>query len=202
MILSLIRHGSTSWNEERRIQGRRDIPLSEGGRAQVRAWRIPVDSGGSPRWVSSPLCRAIETAELLNGSAPPQESALVEMDWGDWEGWRIDDLRNRNGNELARREAQGLDFRPPGGESPREVLGRLRPWLLGVAQSDVPVVAVTHLGVLRAVLSLATGWDMAGKPPIRLQGDALHRFSVDARGHVAVASCNIPLASGQETLAS
>ena len=89
MIISFIRHGSTAWNEERRMQGRRDVPLSERGRAQVSAWRLPAESAGAPlSWVSSPLRRAVETAEILGGGAPSREGALVEMDWGDWEGFR------------------------------------------------------------------------------------------------------------------
>jgi len=43
LIVSFIRHASTSWNEEGRMQGRRDVPLSERGRAQVRTWSVPSE---------------------------------------------------------------------------------------------------------------------------------------------------------------
>ena len=198
MIISFIRHGSTAWNEERRMQGRRDVPLSERGRAQVSAWRLPAEFTSAPvSWVSSPLRRAVETAEILCADAPSREGALVEMDWGDWEGFRRDELRERHGAELERNEARGLDFRPPGGESPRDVLQRLRPWLLRVASNPAPVVAVTHLGVLRVILASATGWDMTGKAPVRLQRDALHRFAVDERGRVSIVLCNVALLADQ-----
>jgi probable phosphoglycerate mutase len=196
MIVSLIRHGSTSWNEQGLMQGRRDVPLSERGRAQVRAWQIPGKLAGldrSARWVSSPLRRAVETAEILCGTTPPADRALIEMDWGGWEGFTLDELRARFGDEYARNEALGLDFRPPGGESPRDMLGRVRSWLLRVADDPLPVVAVTHLGVVRAVLAAATGWDMIAKPPVRLRGDTLHRFTVDRDGAVAIVECNVPL---------
>ena len=55
------------------------------------------------------------------------------------------------------------------------------------------MVAVTHKGVLRAVLAAATGWDMMGKPPVRLQSGALHRFAVDPDGRVSIVECNVPL---------
>ncbi len=55
------------------------------------------------------------------------------------------------------------------------------------------MIAVTHLGVLRVMLAAATGWDMTGKPPVRLRSDALHRFAVDARGGVSIVECNVPL---------
>ena len=198
MIVSFIRHGSTTWNEQRRMQGRRDVPLSERGHAQVSAWRLPAESTGAPvSWVSSPLRRAVETAEILCGRAPSLEAALIEMDWGDWEGLRRDELRERHGAEFERNEARGLDFRPPGGESPRDVLERLRPWFARAALSPTPVVAVTHLGVLRVILAAATGWDMTGKAPVRLQRDALHRFAVDERGRVSIVLCNVALLANQ-----
>ncbi|MGE5639714.1 MAG: hypothetical protein ACM30H_06425, partial [Clostridia bacterium] len=68
--------------------------------------------------------------------------------------------------------------------------------------SPRPVVAVTHLGVLRAILAAATGWNMIGKAPVRLQRDALHRFAVDQYGRVSVVTCNVALVDGQRIGAS
>jgi fructose-1,6-bisphosphatase/sedoheptulose 1,7-bisphosphatase-like protein len=70
---------------------------------------------------------------------------------------------------------------------------RIVRWLGEVATRGVPIVGVTHKGVLRAVLAAATGWDMMGKPPVRLQNGALHRFDVDSRGRISVLECNVPL---------
>ena len=57
------------------------------------------------------------------------EPALIETDWGHWEGRTLAELRQRHGGEMAALEARGLDFRPPGGESPRDVQARLASWL-------------------------------------------------------------------------
>jgi probable phosphoglycerate mutase len=194
VIVALIRHASTAWNEEARMQGRRDIPLSERGRAQARAWSVPAElASDNAAWISSPLARAVETAELLSGRSVPRESALIEMSWGEWEGCTLDELRGVHGEAYARNEARGVDFQAPGGESPRQVLGRLQPWLERIGATPLPVVAVTHLGVLRVMLAAATGWDMTGKPPLRLESDAAHRFAVDRRGRVTIDACNISL---------
>jgi 2,3-bisphosphoglycerate-dependent phosphoglycerate mutase len=200
MIATFIRHGSTLWNDEGRMQGRRDIPLSLRGRAQVRAWRIPREPEGPAAWLTSPLCRAVETAEMLCGAEVPREPALIEMDWGEWEGSSLEELRKQPGARYAENEARGIDFRPPGGESPRDVLMRLQPWLQSLATRSAPVIAVTHLGVLRAMLSAATGWDMTGKPPVRLLDNTLHRFAVDERGRISVVRCNLPLATTPDAL--
>jgi probable phosphoglycerate mutase len=115
------------------------------------------------------------------------------MDWGEWEGLRLPQLRAVFGAEFSRNEAAGLDFKPHGGESPRQVRERVIRWLAATALVHDSIVAVTHKGVLRAVLSAATGWDMTVKPPVKLNSGALHRFEVDADGRVNMLETNVPL---------
>jgi broad specificity phosphatase PhoE len=169
MKIALIRHGRTAWNQEGRMQGRADIPLAPAGRADVLGWRVPA-AWGDARWLGSPLRRATETAALLTDRPVEVEPRLIEMDWGAWEGRTLAGLRAEIPEAMAANEARGLDFRPPDGESPREVRARLESLLADL--TDGLVVCVTHQGVIRAALSLATGWDMLSKPPLRLAGDA------------------------------
>jgi probable phosphoglycerate mutase len=163
----LIRHGPTAWNASGRIQGQTDVELSPEGRAEVRRWRLPA-AWAQARVFSSPLSRARETAMILTGRTPTLDPRLSEMAWGRFEGRRLADLRARAPGEMAANEARGLDFRPPGGESPREVCARLQSLLGELAADPRPVVAVCHKGVMRAALVLATDWDMRGRPPMRL----------------------------------
>jgi broad specificity phosphatase PhoE len=171
--LALLRHADTAWSVEGRIQGRRDVPILE--RAAIP---VPEACRGM-RIVTSPLLRCVQTAALLGVPDAPREPRIAEMDWGQWEGERLADLRERLGDEMAQNEARGLDFTPPGGESPRMVLHRVRQWLLEVS---VPTLAITHRGVIRVLLASATGWDMRGKPPVKLDWRAVHFFDVDERG--------------------
>jgi probable phosphoglycerate mutase len=146
------------------------------------------------------LRRATETREILSGTPPRCDAALIEMDWGDWEGLRLSELRDRYGAEFARNEAAGLDFQPHRGESPRQVRERVVRWLAATALVHDSIVAVTHKGVLRAVLSAATGWDMTAKPPRKLEGGALHRIRSRAGGRIKALETNIALvAIGSET---
>ena len=192
--LVVIRHGPTDWNEKGLIQGRSDRPLSEAGRAAVARWRLPPDLAAH-RWVTSPLRRAVETAAILGHAEAALEVALIEMHWGGYEGWRLEDLRRRDGAAMADNEARGLDFRPVGGESPREVQARLRPWLARIAAAGAPTVAVTHKGVIRALYALAVGWDMTGKAPDKLRDGTAHRFHLAADGAPSVALLNTALAA-------
>jgi broad specificity phosphatase PhoE len=187
-LLALIRHMPTVWNAEGRLQGQRDTPLDL---AALPDWRLPPELAGF-RFLASPLARARATAERL-GVAPEIDPRLTEMTWGEWEGYTLADLRDRFGGTLDELEAQGLDFRTPGGESPRDVQERVRPLLAEIAASGRPTCAVTHKGVIRPIFALATGWDMLGKPPHRLSWSAAHLFRLDADGSPSIDRLNIAL---------
>jgi broad specificity phosphatase PhoE len=170
MKLCLIRHGPTAWNLAGRMQGRADPPLGGHGKTIVRGWRVPEGFAGA-RWISSPLRRARETARLIAGREPEIDGRLTEMDWGAFEGRTLHDLRTGLGACFEAMENRGIDFTPPGGESPRMVTARLRELLTELAADSRDAVAVTHKGVIRAALVLATGWDMLQPPPVRLARD-------------------------------
>ena len=124
--VTLVRHFETEWNRQGRIQGRSDQPLADDVGAKARH-RRPVTIGPKPLpWFTSPLRRATETATLLGCRDAARDSRLNEMDWGRWEGKRLQDLRATLGKKMARNESRGLDFRPDGGESPREVSERVK----------------------------------------------------------------------------
>lgn len=185
--LLLLRHAPTSWNAQRRLQGRSDIPLSPEGTAEAARWRLPQDAASWP-CLSSPLRRARQTAKAM-GLSPEVASAFVEMDWGRYEGRRLAELRREFGAAFTAEEAKGLDFRPPGGESPRDVGKRA---LAGLAALKQESVVVTHKGVLRPLFALATGWDMRAAPPIKIRDGCCHRFALDT-GRLRLVEPNIPL---------
>ena len=189
---ALIRHGPTDWNEARLIQGHADRSLSEAGRRAVANWVLPEELE-TFEWFVSPLKRARETAALL-GVKPTAEHALTEMDWGDWEGLNSGQIRARFGEEeFKRRTGMGLDLRPHGGESPRELRARVFAWLLARRETGTATGAVCHQGVIRAILSLATGWEMIDKPPVRLEWAAAQLFAIDERGTVTLQRANLML---------
>lgn len=193
--VALIRHGPTEWNAERRIQGTVDTPLSEMGREWVGTWRLPKELAGF-QWFVSPRQRAQETARLLGVTEAEVDPRLAEMAWGEWEGRRIEDLRAEFGDLMTANEGKGLDFRPPKGESPRDVQARLSSWFREVAESGRPTAAVAHAGVIRAAFALASGWDMTGKPPVKLLDGMAHLFRVGDGGVLSIDRLNISLEPG------
>jgi len=187
VLLAMLRHGDTAWSAESRMQGRSDVPLSDAGRSALRNLALPPACQGM-RVVTSPLVRCVETAALLGAANATREPCLIEMSWGEWEGRRLAEVRQVLGAAMAENEARGWDFRPAKGESPREVLARLRPWL---ARLDAPTLAITHRGVIRAVFAAASRWNMVGKPPVKLDWNAVHLFRIGAGGEPMIEALNL-----------
>lgn len=194
-LVGLIRHGPTEWNDAGRIQGQTDVPLSAAGRRVVATWKLPRRLLPA-QWISSPLKRALETAALMGCGDPIIEPKLMEMNWGEWEGMTLAQLRSEFGAAMGTNEARGLDFNPVGGESPRQVRRRVATWLSSVADGQQSRIAVTHKGVIRAAISLATQWDMTHSPPFPLRRDCVQIFRVNAQGTVAIYATNVSLTPG------
>lgn len=94
-MIYIVRHGQTEQNLKKRLQGRSDFPLTELGREQASAVGDAFREAGIifDQVYTSPLGRAIETATLIAGDAPVLlEDALIEMDYGPYEGTDLYDL--------------------------------------------------------------------------------------------------------------
>ena len=120
------------------------------------------------------------------------------MDWSAWEGMKLPDLRAQLGNLMKAWEAEGLDFRAPGGESPRDVQDRLRPFLAERAAVGTPTVVVCHKGVIRALYAMAVSWDMTDKPPEKLQDNCTHVFRLEPDGSPQPHQLNLPMTTTEE----
>lgn len=174
-----IRHGITSWNQQKKVQGHTDIPLAAEGIEVLKSYCIPA-AWHERQWLCSPLIRAQQTAQLLGLDATP-EPGLIEMSWGDWEGETVEQLRATYGKTFTDLEAKGLDMLPLNGESPRMVQQRLKQWIQAFSQQighAEKIGIVAHKGVIRAMLAAACDWDMTErhKPPVKMDYQAAHRF--------------------------
>ena len=192
-VIVALRHAPTAWNRDQRLQGRTDVALDEEGVAVAARWRVEPDWAGY-RILSSPLQRARMTASILFPDAEIGiDRRLIEMDFGGWEGQRLADLRADPAEDAAAREDLGLDFKAPGGESPREVQARIQPLLARLAELQRPTVLVTHKAVIRALYALASGWAMIGKPPTKLRPACAQLFRLEQDGAPAVERLNVRL---------
>lgn len=163
-VLYYVRHGETDWNVEHRLQGHRDTLLNAKGRRQaehcgnllrellVRDGFVPQDCN----YVASPLLRARETMELvrealdLDPDAYEVDPRLTEISFGEWEGLTFPEIAARDPRLLDERERDKWDFKPPGGESYRDVTVRVGAWYATV---DRDMVVAAHGGVARALIA-------------------------------------------------
>lgn len=151
-MLTLLRHGRTVANASGTLQGRTDNPLDEVGHEQAQAAAAALDA--VDRVISSPLLRATATAGYL-GAPVTLDDRWVELDYGEFEGKRFSDLPTG----VWDRWRLDIDFRPPGGETLRELGDRTRSALdeLLTASRDENIVVVTHVSPIKAALAWALG---------------------------------------------
>jgi broad specificity phosphatase PhoE len=95
-----LRHGITDWNREGRFQGRTDIPLNDEGISQARAAARRLQGIAFDTIVSSPLIRAVKTAEIIatvSGKPITIDADLIECDFGSFEGRSIREVMDEHG---------------------------------------------------------------------------------------------------------
>jgi probable phosphoglycerate mutase len=193
-MLYLLRHGAIEWPEADCFIGQTDAPLSTAGRLQAQYWRNKFHSMASPAVWSSDLRRATETAEIIfAGRAAPIRTCrgLREIQLGEWEGvprrrvrQSCPDLWLARGNDLA-------DYKPPGGESFRDVQKRVVPQVIKIAE-ETPDAAfiVTHAGVIRVLVGHFLQMPLANLFRIRLDYASLSIVSYSP-GHSEIHSLNL-----------
>ncbi|TWG99591.1 putative phosphoglycerate mutase [Nocardioides sp. J9] len=172
----LLRHGRTSWNATRRVQGQLDSELDEVGLEQARAV-APVVAAMAPALVwTSDLARARVTAETVAkeaGLVPTHDGRLREFRLGELQGLTHDEIRERDPEAFARFRSgdwEGI----PGAESPQEVADRYAACLrdlaaaLGEGQCGV---AVSHGAAIRTGLAAFLGWPLSVGQDLRALGN-------------------------------
>ncbi|WP_108836530.1 histidine phosphatase family protein [Tateyamaria sp. Alg231-49] len=179
--LALLRHGHTAWNRAGRIQGRTDIPLDDEARDHLRAFSLP-QGWADADIVASPLSRAMDTGELVTGHTPHAEPALMEMNWGDWEGGQGALLKADPTSGFRDIKDWGWDYCPPGGEAPGDLRARLEPWAMSLTRDTV---AICHIGVMRVLMAMATGWNFDGPAPFAIKRDRLFVITIDGTNWTA-----------------
>ena len=86
-MLYIIRHGQTEMNNRQVLQGRSDFPLNAAGIAQAQEAAERLQGIRFDRVYTSPLIRAVQTAQLVvPGATPIVDERLIEMDYGPYEG--------------------------------------------------------------------------------------------------------------------
>jgi broad specificity phosphatase PhoE len=186
--VTLVRHGETEGQSSIRYYGRTDVPLSPLGRLQMERVRAVLATRRFAAVYTSTLSRASEAARIISETAggtaltPVLIAGFDEIDFGEWEGLTIEEIRDRYPRLYIEWEAhRGGDFTYPGGESTRGLRERVACALhevLAQAPSG-ELLFVLHKGVIRCILAELLGYD-----------ETQRRNLIVALGSIHVITCN------------
>lgn len=153
----LVRHGQTEWNRVERFRGRLDIQLNETGVRQAEAAGRSLKGSGIVAVYSSPLSRAVQTAEAIGAAtglpvSPMDE--LIDFNFGDWQGLTPEEVEARYPGQHQQWLVDPAGVHIPGGETLQDVRRRLVEALgrLIRIHQDEAVALVTHKVVCKVML--------------------------------------------------
>ena len=163
--LLLLRHGQTELNRDGKYSGRGNPELTDLGKKQIaHAARHISERGDVDVILSSPLGRCQETAQAaaealgMGKDAITTDEAIIEMDFGTWEGRRFVEIQEDH-PEAHRECFNYATAAPHGGESPEQVYRRVSEFVDRVI-AEYPgktVLVVTHMMPIKSVLRRALG---------------------------------------------
>ena len=168
--LILLRHGQSQWNFENRFTGWKDVPLTDKGikEAKMAGQQMLKNEIDIDLIFSSILERANKTAELAisemnlsnlwneNGLIVSKSKNLNERDYGDLVGLNKEETSLKYGKEQVHIWMRSYDVPPPGGESLKNVLERVKPYfnkyILPKINLGKNILVVAHGNSLRAAM--------------------------------------------------
>jgi broad specificity phosphatase PhoE len=127
--LALVRAGSTSYDEQNRVQGVLDVPLSERGRDECRRLAEALEEVDFDALYCGPGASVEETAEILGRALslrPRRIDELHNLDQGLWQGLQYEEIRKRNLRLFRQWLEDPQTICPPQGETVQQAHDRLR----------------------------------------------------------------------------
>ena len=155
MKIYTIRHGETNWNKLGKIQGITDIELNDIGINQAKEAAIKVDEYNFDLIISSPLKRAVKTAEIVaNGKIPIVfRDEIIERCFGEFEGCTMEEF------DFPKCYDCNLNISDRGLEPVNDLIERVGNFLEEIKSTyeNKKVLLVTHGGTLRAINAYCNG---------------------------------------------
>ncbi len=156
-MIYLVRHGETKLNREGVLQGRSDYPLNEAGKRQAEETAAKLREMGVvfTKVYSSPLIRAVETAEIIAGPAAEivTDERLLEMDYGPYEMTSL----NPPAPELLYFFQDFVNHPAPDGMEPLDsVVGRLKSFMDEIRNEEGDILVSTHAIAMKGALEYLT----------------------------------------------
>ncbi len=161
-LLSIVRHGQSTWNLENRFTGEVDVDLTPLGREEARSAGKKLATISFDRCFTSVLKRAIETLEIILDAFPKKDlpvtrnKALNERNYGQLQGLNKAETAGKYGDQQVAIWRRSYDIRPPGGESLKDTAARVIPYysreIEPCLKKGENVLIVAHGNSLRALM--------------------------------------------------
>ncbi len=156
MQIYVIRHGETEWNKEEIFRGRKDIPLNETGKRQAEWVGFYFSEKRIDRLVSSPLARAMQTAEPIGkatGAAVEPMEEFTDINFGIWEGLPLREVEERYPSDLKLWRESPEKLWIEGGEGLSMVRERISDGFGKIASGEDGAIAVaTHRVICKLIV--------------------------------------------------
>jgi broad specificity phosphatase PhoE len=181
ITLHFVRHGETTYNAERRIQGQmHEVALSDRGRDQAAGIAEQLALTGATLIHASDLLRTMQTARIIGeriGAPIVETPALRELHFGIAQGRLYDDVA-----ELVK-DWRMPDNRIEGGETFREMHARVGAFIEALRREPPAreIVVVTHGGTMNAALAYVAGVSVDEMQWRRFDNCALETVTVDVQ---------------------
>jgi alpha-ribazole phosphatase len=196
-IIYLLRHGEIqTLKEGKRFIGWQDVALSDVGLTQARKWADFFSVAALKNICCSDLSRCLETARIIGARCSLEPSPfpeLREIDLGQWDGQPFETIQSRDPAAFLERGDRIADYRPPDGESFRDLQERVWPVFKKIVQSSSgPTLIVTHAGVIRVLLCQILGMPLENLFSIGQAHGALNIIAVRPK-HWSLQAINLQL---------
>lgn len=194
-VLVLVRHGESEWNRLNLFTGWRNPDLTEKGliEARVAGRAIKYEGIRFDIAFTSALKRAQRTLDIILGELKQESVPIIahpdlnERDYGELSGLNKDEARKRWGEEQVMIWRRSYDIAPPGGESLKDTLARVKPYYEQAIWPEITkgknVIVAAHGNSLRALIMVLEG--LSGEEILKreLQTGApiVYRLGADGR---------------------
>lgn len=168
-VLVLVRHGESEWNRLNLFTGWRNPDLTEKGLIEarvagrmIRDHRIKFDIAFTSGLKRAQHTLDIMLAEMNQPDVPiVRDLALNERDYGELSGLNKDEARKKWGETQVMEWRRSYDIPPPGGESLKDTLARVKPYYDDVIWPQIVqgknVIVAAHGNSLRAMMMILEG---------------------------------------------
>ena len=165
MNLYMVRHGQTAASSENRFSGSSDPPLTAVGEAMAESFARVHASLSWDAIHTSPMLRTRQTAEALcrlTGVQAIVDDGLKEVDYGEWEGLRQDEVKERWPEAFEYWADDVASRGTPGGETAFQVAARAMRVVEGIRSRHERgnVLLVSHKATLRVITCALLGLDV------------------------------------------